>query len=419
MNWSLSKTKKEIRFYKDENEISNTYFYVSFKNDDEVIECLNKLNIDIEKKSKIICFTNHKTRENPYWESMPDLCNEKSVYLEQKIKIVYDEKNTDVINFVSQLLDLKNPLLNKTIKYGNFIGREKGLIIKSSNTYDVKYPIYVISKGRYKNITTTKYLRKINVKYYLVVEENEKDLYIEHGEPEENILILDNEFKQKQIEIGNGGGIPARNFVYNHSKNILNTKRHWILDDNISGYYILYKDKRHHLQSSITFRLLEDFVDRFTNVYLSGHNYSFFVIKKGIAPYYLNTKVYSSLLIDNRLGDLLNCEYLWRGVYNEDVDLCLRTLKKGLPIICLNFISSKKKETMAMKGGNTSTIYSVNDAHKLKTESLVNQHSDCVKMIKRFNRFHHLVDYSIFKNEPIYDKDYIKTNEINNYGLIY
>ena len=45
------------------------------------------------------------------------------------------------------------------------------------------------------------------------------------------ILILPDEYMNK-----NQGGIPARNFIWEHSsKN--GHKKHWILDDNIDGFY--------------------------------------------------------------------------------------------------------------------------------------------------------------------------------------
>lgn len=54
-------------------------------------------------------------------------------------------------------------------------------------------------------------------------------------------------------------------------------------------------------------------------------------------------------------------------------------------------------ETMTVSGGNTDTIYSVEDAHKIKSEALLEDHADVSKVVKRFNRVHHQVNYDVFK----------------------
>ena len=46
-------------------------------------------------------------------------------------------------------------------------------------------------------------------------------------------------------------------------------------------------------------------------------------------------------------------------------------------------------------------------------------HPDIAKVVKRFNRWHHYVDYSLFKNNKLIKKKNIKiTNKNNNYGML-
>ena len=98
-----------------------------------------------------------------------------------------------------------------------------------------KYPIYIISKGRSDTRLTSKALEKMNVPYFIVIEPQEYDDYVAVIDASK-ILILP--FSNLGL-----GGIPARNWVWQHSKSI-RAERHWILDDNIDGFIRLNKNKK-------------------------------------------------------------------------------------------------------------------------------------------------------------------------------
>ena len=71
-----------------------------------------------------------------------------------------------------------------------------------------------------------------------------------------------------------------------------------------------------------------------------------------------------------------------------------------------------------MKGGNTNELYEQTDDRKEFAESLKEQHPDVVEVVRRYNRWHHKVNYKPFKkNQLIFKKDYIKKKGINNYGM--
>jgi hypothetical protein len=102
------------------------------------------------------------------------------------------------------------------------------------------------------------------------------------------------------------------------------------------------------------FRLAESFVDRYSNVAISGLNYLHFIErKKGdrYPPVRLNTRIYSCILIQNDIP------YRWRGKYNEDTDLCIRALKDGWVTMLFNAFLADKTTTMRMPGGNTDELY--------------------------------------------------------------
>lgn len=273
-----------------------------------------------------------------------------------------------------------------------------------------KYPIYIISKGRWKSRYTSKALEKMKTPYRIVVEPSEYDNYKEVIDSKK-ILKLPSNFSELNL-----GGIPVRNWVWRHSINE-GHKRHWIIDDNIQDFYRLNHNKRLHVASGTIFKCAEDFVDRYTNVPMAGFNYNTFAIPvKRLPPFHLNTRIYSCILLSNEI------EHRWRGRYNEDTDLSLRILKDGYCTILFNAFLCDKTETMRMTGGNTDKLYQQNDeqdGRKLMTESLVKQHPDVVRMVYRWDRWTHSVNYKKFKlNNKLIKKPGINIKKgINNYGM--
>jgi len=265
-----------------------------------------------------------------------------------------------------------------------------------------KYPIYVISKGRSNSCLTARELKLMNVDFTLVVEPQEYDLY--HH-------ITDNIIVTPFSNLGQGS-IPVRNFVWEHSIN-QGDEKHWIIDDNIEGFHRLNRNEKPKLLSSIFFRCMEDFTDRYKNVALSGPNYySFCKTTDKVPAYNLNTRIYSCILVKNDLS------YRWRGKYNEDTDLSLRVLKDGFVTILFNAFLIGKVTTMRMKGGNTEEVYSDTDNRKEFAESLKKQHPEVVKVTWKFNRWHHQVNYKPFKKNKLQKKDgLIIENNVNEYGM--
>jgi hypothetical protein len=183
------------------------------------------------------------------------------------------------------------------------------------------------------------------------------------------------------------GSIPAHNWVWAHSKK-LGFKRHWILDDNIDGFYRLNRNMKLPVITGAIFRATEDFIDRYENIGLAGFHYFMFAkCKDKIPPFLVNSRIYSCILIDNSLP------FRWRGKYNEDTDLSLRVLKSGLCTVLFHAFLALKQTTMTMKGGNTDELYQANGRLAM-AESLIAQHPDISKVVWKFNRWQHYVDYS-------------------------
>lgn len=266
-----------------------------------------------------------------------------------------------------------------------------------------RFPVYIISKGRADKCLTARQLNMMGVPYKLVVEPQEFEDYCKEFNPE-NIL---------QLPFSNlgQGSIPARNWVWEHS--ILNgDKRHWILDDNIEGFNRLNKNTKIKVADGTIFYCAEEFVSRYSNIGLAGFNYySFCKSTEKITPFYLNTRIYSCILVENKLP------FRWRGRYNEDTDISLRVLKSGLCTVLFNAFLAGKVTTQRMTGGNTDNVYTDNDNRLKFVESLVKQHPDVVKLTQKFGRWHHSVNYEPFKKNKLKRNDTPVKKGVDNFGM--
>jgi len=270
---------------------------------------------------------------------------------------------------------------------------------------DLKYPIYIISKGRADTRLTSRALEEINVPYHIVIEKQEYDQYSAVIDKNKILVLPFSNLKQ--------GSIPARNWVWEHSISV-GAERHWILDDNISGFVRLNKNRKIRVASGTIFRCCEDFVDRYENVAMSGMNYRFFAEQRSVQPAFRkNTRVYSCILLSN------NISHRWRGRYNEDTDLSIRILKDGYCTILFQAFLCDKAATMTMKGGNTEDLYEIDEGRLKMAKSLCEQHPDIARISWKWGRWQHHVDYDQFKrNKLVKKKDINIKDGINNYGMI-
>lgn len=245
----------------------------------------------------------------------------------------------------------------------------------------------------------------IGAPYKIVVEPKEYDNYAEVID-QKNIIKAPENFS----ELGSGS-IPVRNYVWDLAIENGN-KRYWILDDNIESIERFYNNLKIKCKTPTPFRVIEDFVDRYENIGLAGMHYAIFnPASEARPPLHFNTRVYSCLLIDT------NLPFRWRGKYNEDTDLSLRVLKSGLCTVLFRTFLIGKRATLTQKGGNRD-IYDETDDRKEFVQSLIDQHPDVVKLTRKFNRYHHHVNYKPFAKNLLKLKDGVEIEDkINNYGL--
>lgn len=280
-----------------------------------------------------------------------------------------------------------------------------------------KHPIYIVSKKRADSRLTSKALERMNVPYYIVIEQSDFEDYSKVID-KSKILILPQKYiddydtcDDRGFEVGKGPGA-ARNFAWEHSISI-GAKYHWVMDDNILDFLRVYKSKRIRVLDGTIFRCMEDFTERYENVYMSGPAYRFFCPTSINSPAFVkNTRIYSCNLIKNDIP------YRWRGRYNEDTDLSLRILKDGFCTIQFNAFLQGKVVTQQLNGGNTEVFYAKEGTYN-KSKMLQDLHPDVSKVVYRFNRVHHYVDYNPFKKTKLIKKKGLKIKDgIDDYGMV-
>lgn len=254
----------------------------------------------------------------------------------------------------------------------------------------IKYPIYIVSKGRSQNPMTAKIFLKNDIDFNIVVEPQEYDDYCKSIPP---IFIKKLPFSNLGL-----GSFPARNWCWEESiKDGFN--RHFLFDDNIQSFARLNNGKREYNYSpQEALNCLETLVEKYSNIGIAGYNYSGFVTKTTKKPFVINTHVYSGMLITNAIP------YRWRLKYNEDVDLCLQALHNGYCTILLNvFVIDKVSTKVKMKGGNQTELYQNNNEQKklLKSFSLHKVWPQYVKVVSRFGRPHHQVSWTKHFKHPL------------------
>lgn len=294
-----------------------------------------------------------------------------------------------------------------------------------------KHPLYVPSKGRSRYMLTSRTLTKMGVRHFIVVEPHEVDAYraaVERLGLPADVIELDlgckatYELCDDLGQTRSTGPGPARNFAWRHSGDN-GARWHWVLDDNIGLFYRLHENRKVKCVSPALFRAMEDFCERYVNVAMAGPNYSFFAPNSQRRPPFItNTRIYSCNLIRN------DVPFRWRGRYNEDTILSLDMLKAGWCTIQFNAFLQAKTATQAIKGGNTDEFYHregtkgdgryAENGTTAKSQMLVRVHSDLARLVWRYGRVHHHVDFRRFREQKLMlRKGIVLAEASNNYGM--
>jgi hypothetical protein len=104
-------------------------------------------------------------------------------------------------------------------------------------------------------------------------------------------------------------------------------------------------------------------------------------------------------------------------------------LKGGWCTVQFYAFLQEKCVTQALQGGNTAEFYHAEGTVKdgkayadngtlAKSQMQVKVHPDISKLVWKFQRWHHHVDYTVFKKLKLIRKpDLVVSDEVNNYGM--
>ena len=255
-----------------------------------------------------------------------------------------------------------------------------------------RYPVYIPTKGRWSAPHTIRAMQALGVPFKAVVEPQEAEAYAEVV-GSQDILILPHRDK---------GLVVSRNWIWDHARDT-GARRFWTFDDNIRTFYRLTNNLKYRCTSGTFLYALEDFVERYENVPIAGMQYEMFAPRKEkLPPFTLNTRVYSNMLILTDARDRKGKPFRNEGFYNDDTDLCLRVLKDGQCTMLFLAFLADKLPTMTVKGGMTP--HYEGDGRWKMAEELRRKHPDVVKIIHKWGRWQHQVDYRPFKSNQLMRK---------------
>ena len=259
-----------------------------------------------------------------------------------------------------------------------------------------RYPVYIPSKGRADIALTPRALDQIRVPYRIIVEEQQYHAYAA-SYPERKLLVLPRSYQEEydtgddlgtSVSVGPGA---ARNFARDHSLSE-GYPWHWTMDDNIDCFGRLHQNVRRRSGDGMIFAAMEDFCSRYLNIGMAGPEYTMFLPSREgrKSPFQVNRRIFSCQLTNNATG------VRYRSRYNDDLAVAIELLKAGWCTVKFTAFWQSKKGTQRMPGGCTTDLYQ--DGTLLKSQSIVRQYPDIVKLTRRYGRWHHQADFSRFEN---------------------
>lgn len=294
-----------------------------------------------------------------------------------------------------------------------------------------QFPVYIVSKGRADSRYTSKTLERMRQPYRVIIEPQDYAAYAAVIDPEKLLLLPERYQAEYPVMDDYGrtqstGPGPARNFAWDHALE-QGAPWHWVMDDNIEHFFRLTGNRKHQIRSGVCFRVMEDFCLRYENVAMGGPTYEHLApAYRKWPPFFPNTRIYSCNLIRN------DTPYRWRGRYNEDTDLSLRMLKDGWCTVLFYVFLQGKIPSQVLTGGNTAEFYNDSGDRDVKagqmydstgtvakSEMIAALHPDVAKVVWRYGRVHHAVEYKHFLRNTFRLKPAVSLSHLppNEYGI--
>jgi hypothetical protein len=129
-----------------------------------------------------------------------------------------------------------------------------------------KYPIFIPTKGRYNPFSgTISMFKKHNVDFKIVIESQEYNKYLKIVD-KSNIIVVPHK---------NEGLTVTRNWIWDYAEE-QGYEKFWTFDDNIGRVYRWNRNRKLQVTDGTYLKVIEDFADRYDNLYIIGMNYTGF-----------------------------------------------------------------------------------------------------------------------------------------------
>lgn len=270
--------------------------------------------------------------------------------------------------------------------------------------------IYIISKGR-PQCKTAKTLMKMNYpgRWFIVCGNNDPTIpEYQKNWGKDKILIFDwyEEVKHSDlldnfgVEKMGSGAVPVRNATRKISVD-RGELRHWQFDDDYNRFWCINSNNHK------TFHPMEgkEFEKKLYNLANYGHfshiyNVGFAVPNESMpdSRFHITRRVFNAHNMDNHDLEFTT----WKARMNDDLINAMDTWKKGKYEISFKFMLLNFKETQSEKGGNTE-IYKAHGTVR-KTAYAIMFEPKAVKLIEKFGRYHHQVDWRKVVPKLIHEK---------------
>lgn len=266
-------------------------------------------------------------------------------------------------------------------------------------TGPINFPVYIPTKGRAHNQLTANALLKLGIRPFLVVQDSEVEAYKQHN-PECTVIAWPQSYmndyeKTPELDPHPTTGA-AHNYAWDHSREAGFT-HHWIMDDNIRFFLVRDKGRRARMANPKALAWNEEFIQKWRN--LAGIALAQTQFMRG-STIVLNTRLYCATLYRN---DLHEYGIRWRRGLNDDTIVSLDILNTGYWCTAENRVTGIQKmgtsRKSRMSGGMTD--FYAQGGFIRKSAELVRLYPQYCRTAVRFNRIHHHVDFSSFKQQLI------------------
>lgn len=261
------------------------------------------------------------------------------------------------------------------------------------------FPIYIPSKGRHDIRGTARLFDRLGLpNYTLIVEEYERAKYANKW-GSDRVAVLPRVF-QEEFETCDEHGLSlplgvglARNFAW-HLAEEAGAAWHWAIDDNqVALYRYDGTDYTIVTDGPKFFADMEKIITGYRNLGMAGPHDEKFIIRGESPKPAKNTRIYSFNAMRTDLP------IRWRGRWNDDTILTLDMLTNRWCTLLFRHMLMDKAETWTsrensaeLKGGCSDDFYRVAGTGP-KSRLLARVYPHHVKVVQRFSRIHHFVDY--------------------------